>query len=101
MRTKKIKRKNIRKNMINIAVLFLIILTSTTFKIYSLGQKNKASQESYSYYTIMSGDTLWDISTKYKNPKDDPRDFIEKIVELNQLTSLNIVPGQRLLIPTY
>ena len=32
-------------------------------------------------------------------PRTSLRDFIEKIVEANQLTSLNVIPGQKLLIP--
>lgn len=71
------------------------------FCIYSLAENTKFDDITYSPYTIISGDTLWDISSKYKNPKDDPRDFIQRIVEINQLSSLNVIPGQKLLIPNY
>lgn len=99
MKTRRIKNRHYTNSKVNITILLLIILISTVFSIYSLGENNEANQISYSTYTILSGDTLWDVSTRYKNPSDDTRDFIEKIVEANQLTSLNVIPGQKLLIP--
>lgn len=94
MKTRRIKNRHYINSKVNITILLLIILISTVFSIYSLGENNEANQISYSTYTILSGDTLWDVSTRYKNPSDDTRDFIEKIVEANQLTSLNVIPGQ-------
>lgn len=43
-------------------------------------------------YLVQPGDTLWAISKKYNNLT------IEKIKELNNLTSNNIKPGQRLVL---
>lgn len=99
MKTRRKKNRHYINSKVNITILLLIILISTVFSIYSLGENNETNQISYSTYTILSGDTLWDVSTRYKNPSDDTRDFIEKIVEANQLTSLNVIPGQKLLIP--
>ena len=44
------------------------------------------------YHLVQSGDTLWDISKKYGNVS------IEKIKQLNKLSSNNIKVGQKLLI---
>lgn len=92
------KRYNFKKN-INITILLSTILITTMFCIYSLAENNNFDKTTYSSYIIIAGDTLWDISSKYKQPKDDPRDFIREIVEINQLSSLNIIPGQKILIP--
>jgi membrane-bound lytic murein transglycosylase D len=43
-------------------------------------------------YLVQSGDTLWDISKKFDGLT------IEKIKELNNLTSNKITPGQKLII---
>ncbi len=50
------------------------------------------------YYSVHSGDTLWKIASELA-PDQDPRDFISELVELNQITSANLTPGQKLLIP--
>jgi membrane-bound lytic murein transglycosylase D len=43
-------------------------------------------------YVVQPGDTLWDISRKYQGLT------IDKIKELNNLSSANIQPGQKLII---
>jgi membrane-bound lytic murein transglycosylase D len=43
-------------------------------------------------YVVQPGDTLWDISRKYQGLT------IEKIKQLNNLSSANIQPGQKLII---
>lgn len=50
------------------------------------------------HYSVHSGDTLWKIAADLA-PNKDPRDFIAQLVELNQLTSANVTPGQQLLLP--
>ena len=95
---KNYKRCNSKRN-INITILLSTILITMMFCIYSLADNIKPNQITYSPYIIITGDTLWDISSKYKQHKDDPRDYIREIVEINQLSSLNIIPGQKILIP--
>ncbi len=48
--------------------------------------------------TVESGESLWAIAQAVA-PAADPRDVIESIVRLNQLSSYDVVPGQELAIP--
>ena len=50
------------------------------------------------HYSVHAGDTLWKIAAELA-PNQDPRDFIAELVELNQLTSASVTPGQQLLLP--
>lgn len=50
------------------------------------------------HYSVHAGDTLWKIAAELA-PNEDPRDFIAELVELNQLTSASVTPGQQLLVP--
>ncbi len=54
---------------------------------------------SFEYVTILSGQSLWDVAETLA-PTADPRDVIAEIVSLNQLSSDNVQPGQRLALPT-
>jgi LysM repeat protein len=58
-----------------------------------------ASNVSFSYVTVQSGDTLWQIAGEIA-PSSDPRDVISDIVHLNQLSTSDVQPGQRLAIPS-
>ena len=49
--------------------------------------------------TVESGESLWAIAQAIA-PAADPRDVIESIVRLNQLSSYDVVPGQELAIPS-
>ncbi|MEA9985305.1 MULTISPECIES: LysM peptidoglycan-binding domain-containing protein [Subtercola] len=57
-----------------------------------------AGSADFSYITVQSGQSLWSIAQSI-DPKADPRDVIADIVNLNQLHSSSVQPGQRLALP--
>jgi hypothetical protein len=52
----------------------------------------------FEYITVESGQSLWELAQSIA-PKQDPRDVIADIVNLNQLASDAVQPGQRLALP--
>lgn len=54
---------------------------------------------SFSHVTVSSGQSLWQIAERIA-PSSDPRDVVAAIIDLNQLPSSLVMPGQRLAIPT-
>ena len=48
--------------------------------------------------TVESGQSLWAIAQTVA-PSADPREVIDSIMRLNQLSSYDVVPGQELAIP--
>ncbi|MFZ4896039.1 LysM peptidoglycan-binding domain-containing protein [Plantibacter sp. Mn2098] len=53
---------------------------------------------SFTYVTVDAGESLWQLA-KSIAPTADPRDVVADIINLNQLTSSGVEPGQRLAIP--
>lgn len=49
-------------------------------------------------YTVKPGDTLWSIAVGHY--AGDPRDAIYRIDRRNHLAGSQLVPGQRLLLPS-
>jgi hypothetical protein len=49
-------------------------------------------------YVVEPGDTLWSIATR-SAPDRDPREVVHLIVELNDLDTVSLVPGQRISLP--
>ena len=52
----------------------------------------------FQYVTVSSGESLWQLAGQLA-PTADPREVIEQIVQLNQLTSSDVFAGQELAIP--
>jgi len=48
---------------------------------------------------VQPGETLWSIATRLR-PHEDPRPFIQQVVELNGLATAGLDAGQRLRIPS-
>jgi hypothetical protein len=57
-----------------------------------------AVKTNFTYVTIHSGESLWQLAGKIA-PNEDPRDWIAKVVDLNALTSAEVAPGQRIALP--
>ncbi|MDY7543310.1 LysM peptidoglycan-binding domain-containing protein [Cryobacterium breve] len=56
------------------------------------------SATTFDYVTIQSGQSLWQLAKRIA-PAADPREVIAEIVNLNQLPSESVQPGQRLALP--
>lgn len=52
----------------------------------------------FHYVTVSAGESLWQLARAVA-PTADPRDVIADIVALNNLSSADVMPGQRLAIP--
>ncbi|TXK19853.1 LysM peptidoglycan-binding domain-containing protein [Homoserinibacter sp. GY 40078] len=57
-----------------------------------------AATASFDYITVAAGESLWDLAA-WIAPEADPREVVTALVELNQLGSSELQPGQRLAIP--
>jgi hypothetical protein len=55
-------------------------------------------ESAFEYVTIDAGQSLWELAESIA-PQQDPRDVIADIVNLNQLSSDAVEPGQRLALP--
>jgi len=60
---------------------------------------NTATGNDYSYVTIASGQSLWQLAQQVA-PNRDPRDVVDAIVSLNHLQG-EIQPGQRIALPRF
>lgn len=58
----------------------------------------EAPSVSFSSVTVHSGESLWGIAREVA-PEADPRVVVDAIMDLNQMSSAVLVPGQRVAIP--
>jgi LysM repeat protein len=48
---------------------------------------------------VQSGDTLWSIAERVAGPQADPRPLVQQLIDVNNLSSALITPGERLRLP--
>ncbi|WFD12039.1 LysM peptidoglycan-binding domain-containing protein [Tepidibacter hydrothermalis] len=86
-----------KKNLVYIIILFLTISLLSGFS----GFKKYKNIVEYETVNVTQGDTLWNIAKENISEKEDIRDYIYMIRKVNNLESVNIHPGDQLLIPVY
>lgn len=98
--------KNRRLNLVILATICIILFSALTFgSFFSKAEDYPDNSATYKYYTsieIVSGDTLWDIATKYMSDEYSTiQDYIYEVKNINSLTTDEIHEGQFLTIPYY
>jgi len=84
-----------------ILVLSMAVLLLAAF---SLGRtRSDAAQQTtprspLAQTTVHAGDTLWSVAKRIA-PRNDPRDVVEQIREVNHLGTAQLKAGQQLLLP--
>ncbi len=81
-----------------IALPLLAIAYFLGFGASQAGADSTPSNATFETVTVMPGDSLWTIATEVA-PGADPQAVVTSIVDLNQLESATVQPGQQLAIP--
>lgn len=104
-----IKRKQEKLSHMLILICASIILTFCLFFcIFQFSKGNVASTHasesngiSYVSVQVTSGDNLWSISKKNKSTMMTTKQYMNEIIQLNQLNSDELQTGNYLLLPIY
>lgn len=75
----------------------MFVAAILAFALYSAS--NAGAEAPPVNHTVQPGETLWEITTEYYSPSEDPRPRIEGIRTANGLTDFRIHPGQKLELP--
>lgn len=84
------------KKITMIVITVILIFAGVNLTFGKTVSKNE--NVSYKEITISKGDTLWDISQKYKNDDESVKDYVNKIMEFNNMKSDRINAGQKLIV---
>ena len=82
-------------------VLSIIILTFIANLLLGLNNAEGSTVIDYETVVIESGDTLWDIASKYSPNNKDIREYIYEICELNEISASTLIAGMKIMIPIY
>lgn len=90
----------VSKRASNLPVRLLIPIFALVATFLLLGGRGEASTPAITVeHRVAAGDTLWDLAAEVTAPGEDVRATIDRIEDLNGLTSSALRPGQLLLLP--
>ena len=81
-----------------VAVPLAIAAAVTGIGALGAAAGTQGSAATFSYVTVEPGESLWQVAQEVA-PAADPRDVVADILTLNNLSSGEVQPGQRLAIP--
>jgi LysM repeat protein len=81
--------------LITLAALSLMVTVPALSSVHLYA----ASPQHYATVIVHPGDTLWSIASTHTGSNADVQDTIDRISEVNHLSSSSIAPGQHLRIP--
>lgn len=90
---KRVKRKSI-------VVAFLVLFALLNISMVCTAMAGGTEKNHYIEVKVRSGDTLWELAKDYSQPQQDVRKLIYEIREVNNLTCVDLKPGQTIKIPT-
>ncbi len=95
------KRYHFRLNKLLNNVILITVLIFLVAGLINTGWLAKAAgstEQELAVVLVEEGESLWQIAERIQ-PHQDPRRVIAEIREINRLSSVNLFPGQKLIVP--
>ncbi len=90
-----------RRGKIVAALLAVIVLWGAAMFALPTAQAEDAGQPmEVTSYVVGSGDTMWKYASMITPQGEDVNDSIDYLMELNNLDSTTLTPGERIVVPT-
>lgn len=99
-----IKKKNIRiKSKLRFTIFILLLLLGIscacmTIRIHENHVHGSAPSQ-YIKVTVMSGETMWEIASRFKAETADTREVVYQIQKANQMDSSELTAGETIRVP--
>lgn len=84
--------------LLSLRLLFLLTVTVAVFLLYSTRVAAQTPPPPPAFHQVVAGETLWEIASDLDTGRD-LRAVISEIQHLNDLVTVNIRPGQDLVLP--
>lgn len=94
-------KRYVIKSKIRFLISISLIMIFTVTSLFTLVVNARVNQDTpMALDYVETGDTLWNMSEEYAGDMDI-REYISKVIGINDLNSSNIKPGELLYFPIY
>ena len=80
--------------------LLVVIIAGALLLLFEGEAVGASGQQEMEAVVVAAGDTLWEIADRFSPDSADLRVVVQELVELNELESKVLRPGQVLQVPT-
>ncbi|CAM3429830.1 LysM peptidoglycan-binding domain-containing protein [Paenibacillus lupini] len=94
-----IVKRHAFKLIVSAAVFVLLFTSFLMMRTNASSDHIEAAALNEQTVVVTAGDTLWGIADRYLDGSKDIRKYIYKIKERNQLSTVELKPGQVIIIP--
>lgn len=101
------RQREIRNKVLFAVVTVIIVLTAVlSFQSITSQAQDENAEVTYKYfisYEIEQGDSLWSIAKDYIDYSyyDSVQDYVDEVIDINNLNNDTIVSGQCIVIPYF
>ena len=78
-------------------IIYVLLIYSCYITSAYLNVTDKSCYKEQTYY-IHSGDTLWSIGQRYCSNTDDVREWVDRVMDINDMKSADIITGTEITI---
>ena len=86
------------KGMIRLVVAGAVLVAGVSFVSGNAQASSQQTHANFKTISVSSGDTLWSLAGQYAG-HHDRREWIENLIQLNNLNTSDLQPGQHLALP--
>ena len=91
-------RLTMRGRMVLVGLVALLALAAFSVGRASATAATSPMEAPVSFRTVAPGETLWDIARR-EAPREDPRQLVHQLIEMNDLDAGGLRAGQLLVVP--
>ena len=82
-------------------IIMLVLIMGFMSFVIKPAYVSGSTEPVYETVMVRSGDTLWEIASRYVDDNTDIRMFIYDISKINELSGAELIPGQEILVPVF
>ena len=78
-------------------IIYVLLIYSCYITSAYLNTMDKSSYKEQTYY-VRIGDTLWSVGQRYCSNTDDVREWVDRVMDINDMKSADIIAGTEITI---
>lgn len=92
------RRARLARTLFVLSAIFMLAAGLVSTQSATATDPSQKAAIAFNYVSVMPGDTLWDLASTYADGMSE-QDWVAEVILLNNLSSPNLVAGDKLALP--